>query len=169
MAYGETAFLPTRYALEPLVRRGRGEPPPKLPAVPVALDIDASSGEPRCVGIRAVLGAQLTGEMLRKVPISELMDQATWSMARPSKPIRVAPDAWSFERIDDIALAQARAADQGFGSRIPRATVERVVAIYTKALADGEHPTKAVAARLPCSRPTAGRLVMLTRRLGLLP
>lgn len=167
VAYGKRAVLPARYTAEPLIRQVRGEPP--ATEVPVAIDIDASTGEPRCMGVRAVTGEPLTGELLRKVPIEGLTQQATWAMARPASPVRVAPDVWSFELIEETALAQANAAESGPGSRTPRARLEDVAEIYLQAKANGKPPVIAVADELPASRPHAGKLVMYARRIGLIP
>jgi hypothetical protein len=163
--YGATALLPTRYVTEPLRRRGRGEPHPPPPRAPIALEIDASTGEPRCIAIRALADAELTGEMLRTVPIGELVDQATYALTRPVKPRRVAPDLWVYGYDE---LAKAMSTQQGRGSRTPRERLERVAAIYKEAKQNGDPPTNAVAEKLPCSRPQAGRLVTLTRQLGMI-
>lgn len=133
---------------------------------PVAeLFIGVLDGKPVCSDIKALPGKALTGEILRRTPISTLVQKATRANIvhlRDGFAVRFAqgnPLFWPKRQW--ISGPSRRNLDKTF--------LSHVASIYRDALASGEAPAKAVERILgPTTPENARRWIMMARKEGLL-
>lgn len=114
-------------------------------------------------------GDPVTMNVLRKVTVDRVIREALAQVSRPvidaSEDTGI-PGAFRIEEGGETYIDQLSALGRGRLTAPER--LERVAAIYLRALAEGRPPVQAVAEDLPCSRSTAGRLVGQARKGGLL-
>jgi len=119
---------------------------------------------------RGALGPPITLSMLRKVTVDQIVRDALEQLARPAasaEPETGIPGTFRVKDIEGIHGGRVAPA-AGRGRDTPADRLARVAEIYRAALSTGRAPVKAVAEELPSSRSTAGRLVGLARKAGLL-
>ncbi|SDO49060.1 hypothetical protein SAMN04515671_1105 [Nakamurella panacisegetis] len=110
--------------------------------------------ELRWLKVDAETGATVTGEVLRSIPVSQLIMQVV-------KPIDQKPMAGPYALTSEL---QARMREAGPVTE----TLQMVAWIYRVAFATGDSPTKRVATSFDIPRPTADRWVRTARDRGLL-
>jgi hypothetical protein len=116
---------------------------------------------------RGEAGDPVTMNVLRTVTVDRIIRDALSKLSR--KPIDAEADtgisgAFRVEPDGDVYYAEISGGGRGRDTEDER--LERVAEIYLGALAEGRPPVQAVAADLPCSRSTAGRLVGQARKAG---
>jgi hypothetical protein len=153
-----------------------GEPPFKWRVLVNVID-----GKPVCVEFScevspedAKQGRAISAEALRRLPLGQLVEDASLMVTRPVDEIPRQLRTW--KNIDEARAVQAEAAKQY--RRVKRSPRQRtdvtdellevVARIYRANIAKGR-PTAAVAEQLHYSRPRAGSLVMQARQRGFLP
>lgn len=124
-------------------------------------------------------GPGVTTARLRAVGLDALLQRALVLVREPVVPVVPEPDghtgAFQLKRELDAGrsnvahVSRGARATPGRGKRTPDEYLQRVADIYMAAVADGSAPTKAVQASLIVGYSTAGRLVGLARKKGLLP
>jgi hypothetical protein len=115
-------------------------------------------------------GPPVTLAVLRKVTVDQIIRAAVEKVSLPAASAEMEtgiPGTFRVKGIDAI-YGGAGSPAPGRGRDTPAARLARVAEIYRAALSARRPPVKAVAEELPCSRSTAGRLVGLARKAGLL-
>jgi hypothetical protein len=123
------------------------------------------------------VGPPITPGLLHDAAISELQKRMVANVAQKivnREDIGVgvfslARDLESGAPLETLTFYGGRPAKQGRGRDTTDERLQHVAEIYKAAVAAGESPVMAVAKQLPCSRPTAGRLVKQARQRGYLP
>jgi Family of unknown function (DUF6214) len=118
----------------------------------------------------AAAGPPVTLNVLRKVTIDQIIRTALEQLSRPAASAELEtgiPGTFRVQGVDQIFGGRTAPAP-GRGRDTPSARLVRVAEIYRAARSHGRPPVKAVAEELPASRSTAGRLVGLARKAGLL-
>jgi len=124
---------------------------------PVCTAIRPHPGGPPLTSVRLGVG-NLVRDVAREIAVSPTGEHFN---GVPIAGRVVNPD----ERAElDAAIQQRRQ-----GARVPDAFLEKVAAIYRRALEQGEPPTETVRKVMPGSRSSAGRWVEEARRRGYLP
>lgn len=119
---------------------------------------------------QAAAGPPVTLAVLRKVTIDQIIRAAVEQLSRPASSAEAEtgiPGTFRVQGIDAI-YGGAGAPVPGPGRDTTTDRLARVAEIYRAALSAGMPPVKAVADQVPVSRSTAGRLVGLARKAGLL-
>jgi hypothetical protein len=154
-------LLPRRFRIEPrLDTRGR---PSRLPAIEVAV----VEGRPRCYAITART-MDLTGPLLREIPIDSYIREASWRIARTRSHRKVAPRAWVLDAISEDTVAEALKR-RGPGVRLDTELLEQVADVWKAADAANQNTTEAVAGAMRCATSTANRWIRRARDLDLIP
>ena len=129
-----------------------------LPCSPITLDLELHDDRYVCVTIHADDG--LTGEMLRQIPVAEIVRRAVSDSLDQLKPSR--------DGGFSIVLGAARP-PKPTGRTGPSDDLLRHVAfVYRVALLAGDAPTEAVAKEVGIPRATAGRWIASAREKGFL-
>ena len=137
------------------------------PGVEVELEIEVGDdGTSRCRSI-AARGESVTGDLLRRIPVANLVRAATDEAAtsieiKPPKETEVV----SVEGMPRVTLTGP--GSRRLGRRLRDQHYEEVAEIYRDAVKRGDAPKQAVAKAMGVSVPTAGRYVMEARNRGLL-
>jgi 8-oxo-dGTP pyrophosphatase MutT (NUDIX family) len=119
---------------------------------------------------QGAIGPPVTLNVLRKVTVDQIIRDALAQLARPASSAEAdtgIPGTFRVKGVDGISGGRSAPAP-GRGRDTPADRLVRVAEIYRAALSAARPPVKAVAEELPASRSTAGRLVGLARRAGLL-
>jgi hypothetical protein len=114
-------------------------------------------------------GDPVTMNVLRTVTVDRIIRDALSQLSQPvidAEAETGIPGAFRVEEGGEVYVQEAPA--PGRGRRTTDKRLARVAEIYLVALAEGRPPVNAVAAELPASRSTAGRLVGQARKAGLL-
>ena len=128
-------------------------------AVAIA-EIEVENGNIMCTAIRALPGQQLTGKLLRQVPISRLVREAAANGVvhlRKGFAVRFVTGPFGVERPD---LQEPRKVDDDF--------LGEVASVYREAVAIGITPALAIKRRFGTTPGNARRWVMQARKRGLL-
>lgn len=118
----------------------------------------------------AALSEPITGEVLRTIPIRQLIHEAVAAAA--SKITETLPDG--DQVLGPLTPADRESLDKGLGRRprrgspITEATLRDVASRYKAAVEAGKPPTQAVARELNIARSTAARWVAAARKRGFL-
>ncbi len=140
-----------------------------------AIWIHVVDGKPECVALTGRGTAKpITADSLRRLPLGRLVQEGVLLASRPWDEIPKRYGLWP--NTDAVKRERVKVAKRYARlKRSPRehgevsdVLLEDVARIYRENLATGA-PTKAVASELNYSRASAGRLVGLARRSGLLP
>jgi transposase len=155
-------LLPARFRIEPRDANGR---PSRLPAI----DVEVVDGRPRCYAI-AKREDDLTGPLLRELPIESYIREASWRIARTRSRRKVAPRVWTLDGLSQEKVAEALKR-RGPGVRLDTELLEQVAAVWRTADAANENTTQAVVDALPgkIAISTANRWIARARELGLIP
>lgn len=167
VAWGaDGVVVPRRIAIDWASSRPR---PGERPAPPnVRLEVEIVDGRARCQSITALAG-ELTGELLRTVPVSTLVRAGVWAWARDTREwIAVTAEMAAARRLS-ADEASALSEPRGRGRKLPAGAVEEAARIYAKALAVGDPPVAAVMKRFSVSRATASRWIARADEQGLIP
>jgi hypothetical protein len=118
---------------------------------------------------RAEDGDPVTMNVLRTITVDRIIREALSQLSQPvidAEAETGIPGAFRVEEGGQVYVQEAPT--PGRGRRTTDERLARVAEIYLVALAEGKPPVNAVAAELPASRSTAGRLVGQARKAGLL-
>jgi hypothetical protein len=132
--------------------------------VKLTVEVD-SGGVPRSVGLelRAGANAEITGGLLRKVPVAQLMREALKASANE---VQLLPGGGLKVEVGFSGEHEIRAPRSG--SRLTDEQLERVAETYREAEQRGHAPTQAVADQFHLARSTAARWVSKARERGML-
>jgi hypothetical protein len=119
---------------------------------------------------KGAAGPPVTLNMLRRVTVDRIIADAIARLSVPASSAEAdtgIPGTFRIPGSDEIYGGRT-SPSPGRGRDTPGDRLVRVAEIYRAALRAGKPPVKAVAEDLPASRSTAGRLVGLARKAGLL-
>lgn len=154
-------LLPARFRIEP--RRDPSGRPSRLPAI----DVEVVDGRPRCRAL-AARRADLTGPLLRELPIDSYIREASWRIARTKSRRKIAPRAWTLDKVSEEKIAAALKR-RGPGARLDTELLEQVAVVWQTAASVNENTTMAVAEAMHCATSTANRWIKRARDLDLIP
>lgn len=122
------------------------------------IDVGVVNNRVACLSVTAVEGKELSGQVLRRVPLSKLVREAA-----KSKIVRIR-DGFAVRMVgieDDAPRSQRRTLDRAF--------LQQVGQMYREALLTGQSPGKLVGIRLgPTTPENARRWIMAARKEGIL-
>lgn len=122
------------------------------------IDVGVVNGRVACLSVTAIKGKELSGQVLRRVPLSKLVREAA-----KSKIVHIR-DGFAVRIVgldEDDPRPQRRTVDRAF--------LERVGQIYREAILTGQSPGQSVALRLgPTTPENARRWIMSARKEGIL-
>jgi hypothetical protein len=141
-------------------------------SVEVEFDVEMDGDRPCCrrLEVRALGGAEITGDTLRRIPVGRILGEAltlaAWRVERPGVAVNPIPAA--AERLAFYEEHASSARRPRRGSPVTEEHLAQVAALYRAALDRGDAPTQAVAETMHAARSTAARWVGMARSRGLL-